>query len=115
MTPFSTTPPSRKRLSTQPAGSTDEFPPVEARVLHSTEIWARDLQALYHHVKERFGDVIWETDDGSEAVWGHKGASGLRDGAESSCDICSSAEYVAATLHPLTEINRISLALKSRW
>ncbi len=54
-----------------------DFPSVEDRVAESTEIWARDLRALFEHAKERFGDVSWESENlGEEGrVWGHKGGS----------------------------------------
>ena len=42
----------------------------------STEEWARDLRALFNAAKERFGDVSWESEEGGDRVWGHKGASG---------------------------------------
>lgn len=54
-----------------------DIPSVEDRVESSTDIWARDLRALFEHAKERFGDVCWENEDDfmglGERVWGHKG------------------------------------------
>jgi hypothetical protein len=44
-------------------------------VAESTEVWARDLRAVFEHAKERFGDVSWESEDGGERIWGHKGGS----------------------------------------
>lgn len=55
------------------------FATIEKRVEHSTEIWARDLTALFGHAKERFGDVSWETESGGDRIWGHKGESGVHD------------------------------------
>lgn len=52
-----------------------DFATVEAAVSDSTELWARDLKALFEHAKDRFGDVSWETELGGERIWGHKGAS----------------------------------------
>jgi hypothetical protein len=48
---------------------------VERRVTESTEIWARDLRSLFEHAKERFGDVTWESEEGGERIWAHKGRS----------------------------------------
>ncbi|EIW68712.1 hypothetical protein TREMEDRAFT_12167, partial [Tremella mesenterica DSM 1558] len=45
---------------------------VEDSVAVSTDIWARDLRALFEHAKDRFGDVSWESEDGGERIWGHK-------------------------------------------
>lgn len=39
----------------------------------STEIWARDLRSLFEHAKARFGDVSWESEEGGERIWAHKG------------------------------------------
>jgi hypothetical protein len=51
-----------------------DIPTVEERVSYSTEVWARELRALFEHAKDRFGDVSWESDEGHGArVWGHKG------------------------------------------
>jgi hypothetical protein len=50
-----------------------DLPSVEYRVAQSTEIWARDLRALFEHAKDRFGDVTWES-EGDGRIWGHKGA-----------------------------------------
>lgn len=50
-----------------------EFETVERRVEISTEGWARDLRSLFEHAKERFGDVSWESEEGGDRVWGHKG------------------------------------------
>jgi hypothetical protein len=50
-----------------------DFATVETAVSDSTELWARDLQALFEHARDRFGDVSWETELGSERIWGHKG------------------------------------------
>jgi hypothetical protein len=60
---------------TRPALSLNiHVPTVEQRVSESTEIWARELRALFEHAKERFGDVSWESEDGlGDRVWGHKG------------------------------------------
>lgn len=52
-----------------------DFATVEAAVSDSTELWARDLKALFEHAKDRFGDVSWETELGGERIWGHKGAT----------------------------------------
>jgi len=49
------------------------FPSVESKVEVSTEGWARDLRALFDAAKERFGDVSWESEEGGDKVWGHKG------------------------------------------
>lgn len=54
---------------------------VERRVEISTEEWARDLRALFVHAKERFGDVSWESEEGQERVWGHKGVCVQHDRA----------------------------------
>jgi hypothetical protein len=51
----------------------DPIPSVEKRVSASTEIWARDLRSLFEHAKERFGDVTWESEEGGERIWAHKG------------------------------------------
>jgi hypothetical protein len=51
------------------------FPSVEDRVEISTEGWAKDLRGLFHAAKERFGDVSWESEEGGDRVWGHKGES----------------------------------------
>ncbi|RXK42234.1 hypothetical protein M231_00592 [Tremella mesenterica] len=48
------------------------IPTVEDSVAVSTDIWARDLRALFEHAKDRFGDVSWESEDGGERIWGHK-------------------------------------------
>jgi hypothetical protein len=58
--------------TTSPSAS---FPTVEDGVAESTEVWARDLRAVFEHAKERFGDVSWESEDGGERIWGHKGGS----------------------------------------
>lgn len=66
--------------------STSSQSPVRPPSLHeatkrSTSAWQEDLQALYHHAKDRFPDVVWELcdDDNMDAeveeVWGHKGSS----------------------------------------
>lgn len=49
------------------------IPTVERSVSDSTEIWARDLRSLFEHAKERFGDVTWESEEGGERIWAHKG------------------------------------------
>jgi hypothetical protein len=51
-----------------------DFATVEVAVSNSTDLWARDLKALYEHARDRFGDVSWETELGVERIWGHKGA-----------------------------------------
>jgi hypothetical protein len=51
----------------------DPIVSVERRVSDSTEIWARDLRSLFEHAKERFGDVTWESEEGGERIWAHKG------------------------------------------
>jgi len=56
---------------------------VESRVEVSTEEWARDLRALFNAAKERFGDVSWESEEGGDRVWGHKGSSGTAENAGS--------------------------------
>lgn len=53
----------------------DPIVSVERRVSDSTEIWARDLRSLFEHAKERFGDVTWESEEGGERIWAHKGRS----------------------------------------
>ena len=70
---------------TQPNGSSTlaRFPSVESRVEVSTEEWARDLRALFNAAKERFGDVSWESEEGGDRVWGHKGSSGTAENAGS--------------------------------
>lgn len=55
--------------------NTDPIPSVERSVSDSTDIWARDLRSLFEHAKERFGDVTWESDEGGERIWAHKGMS----------------------------------------
>ncbi|KAG5636467.1 hypothetical protein H0H81_007947 [Sphagnurus paluster] len=52
-------------------------PFLQEATKNSTIVWRRDLEALFHHAKERFPDVVWEVgggeDDGDEReVWGHK-------------------------------------------
>ena len=56
-----------------------EFPSVERKVSESTELWARDLQSLFEHAKDRFGDVSWESEDveNGDKIWGHKGLTPL--------------------------------------
>lgn len=49
------------------------FESVERRVEISTEEWARDLRGLFLNAQNRFGDVCWESQEGQEKVWGHKG------------------------------------------
>ena len=51
----------------------EPIPTVERSVSESTEIWARDLRSLFEHAKERFGDVTWESEEGGERIWAHKG------------------------------------------
>ncbi|ORY22450.1 hypothetical protein BCR39DRAFT_551657 [Naematelia encephala] len=48
------------------------WPSVERRVSESTDVWARDLRSVFEHAKDRFGDVSWESEEGSERIWGHK-------------------------------------------
>jgi hypothetical protein len=61
--------------TTNSFGSGPTIPSVENRVSASTEIWARDLRSLFEHAKERFGDVSWESEEGGERIWAHKGGS----------------------------------------
>lgn len=69
------------------------FETVERRVEISTEGWARDLRALFEHAKERFGDVSWESEEGGDRVWGHKGKSWvLLEILMYSYNICSCAQ-----------------------
>jgi hypothetical protein len=62
-------------LPSGPGGpsASDSLPSVEERVAESTEVWARDLRAVFEHARERFGDVTWESEDGGARIWGHKG------------------------------------------
>jgi hypothetical protein len=58
-------------------------PALQEAAKKSTSTWQADLQALFHHARDRFPDVLWELeidDDGEkgrtgEEVWGHKGLS----------------------------------------
>ncbi|GLB45122.1 putative CAP_GLY [Lyophyllum shimeji] len=52
-------------------------PALQEATKRSTIVWRQDLEALFHHAKDRFPDVVWELgggqDDGDEReVWGHK-------------------------------------------
>ncbi|RDB30179.1 hypothetical protein Hypma_012352 [Hypsizygus marmoreus] len=55
-------------------------PALQEATKNSTTVWRQDLEALFHHAKDRFPDVVWEVgageddeDDGKiEEVWGHK-------------------------------------------
>lgn len=60
-------------LSIGGRGYDGPIPSVERRVSESTEIWARDLRSLFEHARERFGDVTWESEEGGERIWAHKG------------------------------------------
>lgn len=64
-----------------PRDHSSQIASVEDSVESSTEIWARDLQSLFQHAKDRFADVSWETEDGGDRIWGHKGAFSV-----SACD-----------------------------
>jgi hypothetical protein len=57
-------------------------PGLQEATKNSTTAWQADLEALFHHAKDRFPDVVWElggADDDEddrkdvEEVWGHKG------------------------------------------
>jgi len=57
-------------------------PGLQEATKSSTTVWQQDLEALFHHAKDRFPDVVWELcgadDEGDEEkdveeVWGHKG------------------------------------------
>lgn len=62
-------------------------PGLQEATKNSTTVWQADLEALFHHAKDRFPDVVWElggaeADDDDddivdrknvEEVWGHKG------------------------------------------
>jgi hypothetical protein len=61
-------------------------PGLQEATKNSTTAWQVDLEALFHHAKDRFPDVVWELggseddedddEDGKknvEEVWGHKG------------------------------------------
>lgn len=57
-------------------------PGLQEATKNSTKAWQADLEALFHHAKDRFPDVVWElcgADDDEddktavEEVWGHKG------------------------------------------
>ncbi|OSC97361.1 hypothetical protein PYCCODRAFT_1481331 [Trametes coccinea BRFM310] len=58
------------------APTTPATPPGLQEATHNSTVhWQDDLQALFHHAKDRFADVVWElqTDSGGvEEVWGHK-------------------------------------------
>lgn len=58
------------------------IPSVERRVAESTEIWARDLRSLFGHARDRFGDVSWESEEGGERIWAHKGRPSLCEAQE---------------------------------
>lgn len=52
-------------------------PALQEATKKSTIVWRQDLEALFHHAKDRFPDVVWELgggeDDGDQReVWGHK-------------------------------------------
>ncbi|KAF5375735.1 hypothetical protein D9615_009407 [Tricholomella constricta] len=50
-------------------------PALQEATKKSTLAWRQDLEALFHHAKDRFPDVVWELgdEDGDEQeVWGHK-------------------------------------------
>jgi hypothetical protein len=64
---------SRQPTQTTTISTLDPIVSVERRVTESTEIWARDLRSLFEHAKERFGDVTWESEEGGERIWAHKG------------------------------------------
>jgi hypothetical protein len=64
------------------APSSISSPGLQEATKNSTTGWQQDLEALFHHAKDRFPDVVWELggaeDDDSnrkdvEEVWGHKG------------------------------------------
>jgi hypothetical protein len=56
-------------------------PSLQDATARSTATWQSDLEALFHHAKDRFPDVVWhvideDCDDDkavAEKVWGHKG------------------------------------------
>lgn len=53
-------------------------PGLQEATNNSTTTWQADLEALFHHAKDRFPDVVWEVgvdDDNYEDVCGHKGMS----------------------------------------
>jgi hypothetical protein len=81
---------------TTSSATPSSFPPLKALVNASQSIYKRDLQALYEHASDRFGDVKWgelirsgiegedeEADfeeyvrgnhrDKDEEIWAHKG------------------------------------------
>lgn len=83
----STLPPTLTLVSPPPPG-------LQEATKNSTTAWQADLEALFHHAKDRFPDVVWELvveeeeEDGTvnhnhhynqnrnqdvEEVWGHKG------------------------------------------
>lgn len=52
-------------------------PALQEATKSSTIVWRQDLEALFHHAKDRFPDVVWEVgegDDIGQELWGHKGA-----------------------------------------
>lgn len=63
------------------AGHTNTTSPaLQEATKISTTVWRQDLEALFHHAKDRFPDVVWEVGGGdeddtlyTEEVWGHKG------------------------------------------
>ncbi|THH16716.1 hypothetical protein EW146_g3967 [Bondarzewia mesenterica] len=64
-------PPPSSPLALQP-------PSLHEATKKSTVAWQNDLEALFHHAKDRFPDVVWdllpdENEGGQgEEVWGHK-------------------------------------------